>query len=669
MLFGVNRSWRILLRLARWLACLAVIISPWLFGSAEPWEFILIAIIVTSASFFWLLSFILNAERTIIPHWAPMAFGSMIIVFLLQLAPLGSHYLSAFSPESQKIYDSHNRTMQALNITGQFVERNSPRSIASVSGAETMTAMLLFMTYFAVFFILANSIRSKAQLRKISYIIVISGFIIALISIIHKFTGSDKLLWLRIPPFGGYIFGPFTNRNHYALYMNMTFSVGLGLLLYETLGRRMYLDPDWRVRLSILSTRYASRIALLVFMLVVISGSVCMSLSRGGFASIIMAISVVYLLSVMGTGITQRKTVIALLAIMILAGGAALTGPGPLFERTKNLLNDANDPINNCRLRTVMDTTRMARDFPLLGTGFGTFERIFPLYQTCIPEYRFRHAHNDWVQLLAEGGIIGAGVFIMTAVGFLRWIVRHYKSTYSFSCKGYVKGIAIGILAVSIQSATEYGLHKPANAMMLAAMCGLAVACFSVWSTDEITSFYSSESAITIKTIHSSFRSAMASLIACSIPVLIFFELEKIRGEVAAARIINAGKACQSLQSTRYFENAANNLINDMILSRDFQAVSTVATLDATMAAVNYARNMNLKNGTRAGVSLQILYQSVYGIQKAPTDHLAWYYLAYALHINDYWDNGELALKRSADLKPAANPPQLLYNTSHAGTM
>jgi len=63
------------------------------------------------------------------------------------------------------------------------------------------------------------------------------------------------------------------------------------------------------------------------------------------------------------------------------------------------------------------------RDFPVTGTGIGTFSSIFPKYRTYEWKGDFlRYAHCDYLQLISETGIIGA-LFIL---GFLIYFVRLY---------------------------------------------------------------------------------------------------------------------------------------------------------------------------------------------------------------------------------------------------
>jgi tetratricopeptide (TPR) repeat protein len=118
---------------------------------------------------------------------------------------------------------------------------------------------------------------------------------------------------------------------------------------------------------------------------------------------------------------------------------------------------------------------RAWRVFPLWGTGLGTHEYVYPLFDSAASPYLAAHADNDYAELLEEMGIAGA----VCVLAFLAWAAfrihqlvfrgRSPLSTASF-------GIGFALLAVAIHSATDFGQHVPANFCLSAVFCGLLLA-------------------------------------------------------------------------------------------------------------------------------------------------------------------------------------------------
>ena len=89
----------------------------------------------------------------------------------------------------------------------------------------------------------------------------------------------------------------------------------------------------------------------------------------------------------------------------LVAAAVVWTGWKPVVERMGSLADVARDPVGNSRYAATMSTWSMFQAAPALGCGFGAFQHVFPRFQDPRIQFgRWLHAHNDWVQLLAEGG-------------------------------------------------------------------------------------------------------------------------------------------------------------------------------------------------------------------------------------------------------------------------
>jgi O-antigen ligase len=119
------------------------------------------------------------------------------------------------------------------------------------------------------------------------------------------------------------------------------------------------------------------------------------------------------------------------------------------------------------------DTFRLAADFPVTGTGAGTFGKAIGVYQTAEPGYAIDQAHNHYLQVMAEGGaslllpaVLAAALFFLLA---RRSLEQDLSSNYLIRA-----GACAGIAGVLVQSIWETGLTMPANALLFAMLAAIA---------------------------------------------------------------------------------------------------------------------------------------------------------------------------------------------------
>jgi O-antigen ligase len=125
------------------------------------------------------------------------------------------------------------------------------------------------------------------------------------------------------------------------------------------------------------------------------------------------------------------------------------------------------------RMAIWRDSIRLAADFPLTGTGAGTFGKAINVYQTAEPGYAIDQAHNHYLQLMAEGGLWLLLPGVLAAVLFLVLASRSLKLDRS---PDYLirAGACAGIAGVLVQSIWETGLTMPANALLFAMLAAIA---------------------------------------------------------------------------------------------------------------------------------------------------------------------------------------------------
>jgi putative inorganic carbon (hco3(-)) transporter len=116
----------------------------------------------------------------------------------------------------------------------------------------------------------------------------------------------------------------------------------------------------------------------------------------------------------------------------------------------------------------------MIRDFWLTGVGAGAYQRGMIVYQQSPRVVYFNHAHNEYVQVLAEGGVLLAIPALVIAVAGA-WRIRRRLRADRTPIYWVRAGAVSGLIAVAVQSIWETGLRVPANGMLFAVLAAIAL--------------------------------------------------------------------------------------------------------------------------------------------------------------------------------------------------
>jgi hypothetical protein len=499
--------------------------------------------------------------------------------------------------------------------------------------------------YAGVILVLGHTIRHWGQLRRVAMVIVVSGFLMALIGLLHKFSGSREIFWFRAPRYGGDIFGPFSNRNHFAAHMNMVFGVALGLFLSSRYVRDMMGWPTWRDRLAWLSSRRASRMVLASFTIVLVTGAVCASMSRGAILSLCLAVILLaVILLVRRKGEEYRSGMVLVLAMVIVA--VLWMGGEPLWRRIGSLGAVAVNPLEDYRLMVTRDTVRLFMSYPITGCGFGCFSHVFSAFQSPGLEFRWLHAHNDWMQVFAEGGAVGAGIVLVGLVGWLRYLrIRAAKAPLHIQLM--VLGLLTGLATVAIHSAVDYGLRKPANALLFSAMIGLTVAGMNIGDAGVSAE---ARAAARGPRRRSGLRRLVLLLALAGTATMMVAFWKDLRGELAFARFLYFGKMADKARTPAETATAiaaacseAEQVLADARRNPD-------ALTEVTAAYQKWSLNEALDRDFRTRLVEASVGCAGLAVAAAPTDYLAWLELARACAMLGFWDEAEVCLTHARQL-------------------
>jgi tetratricopeptide (TPR) repeat protein/O-antigen ligase len=296
----------------------------------------------------------------------------------------------------------------------------------------------------ALYFLIVNHIRSEKQIMRMSLVIIITGFIHAFYHLIQNVSG---------------IFGSSTNAvfnigNHFAAYMVIILPLALAIsLIIRDMGKRI----------------------IFMFICIVMFSALAFSLNTGAMLASIISILIV--VSPINKSVNPKKRTFVLAGFVLCAVLVILwIGYKPVLRELSTITNLRTGSLAK-RLSLWKSSLYMFADNPVSGTGLGTFDHIYPKYRLPDMYGKAVYAHNDWLQLLTELGIIG---FLMAIVSLVV-LAFSIRNRYPFPelKTNWIKGLIVGgvgsIAAGSIHALVDFNFHIPAIAILFVSIIALTI--------------------------------------------------------------------------------------------------------------------------------------------------------------------------------------------------
>lgn len=437
-----------------------LIFSPLAFGTVETWSYaVLEGLIFLSFSLFLLKKLQHNEEFVYeVPGIIPLLLLTGYI--FIQIIPLPPKLVKFIAPETYNLYED---TILIFN----------PSSWISISINKKATLLQFFKisSYVCFYFITIQLLKDQDNLKKTVAVIVIFASLLSFLSLLQHIVSNNKIYWIRKLTQGGTPFGPYVNRNHYAGLMEMIFPIVLSLfLLYKPHVFHKSLREKF---VRIFNINKTNIYILLGFAAVLIATSVFLTLSRSGIVSLCLSM-IVFGFLFLSKGNNKKTGIIIITIFILIVLSVGWFGWEPIFERFEKV-RTLEGNISDLRIEIWRDSKNIIEDFFLTGTGAGTFAYIYPKYKTISGSAVVDHAHNDYIEILSEGGII---IFLL-CTWFL--LVVLYKTYISFRKRRELYSIYIviaaltGLIAILIHSITDFNLDIGANGLYFFAIIALAV--------------------------------------------------------------------------------------------------------------------------------------------------------------------------------------------------
>lgn len=412
---------------------------PLALGVIDPWseQIVLLALGVIAAIFTLRLAI---GRRRFVWTWSLLPIGLFASVASLQLLPLPASALALLSPDAASMWGSVPATA------------GGPATLSLYPHA-TLRSLQLLLVPVVLFIVALHLAEDSRRLLRVLTAISIIGLLVAVLALAQIATGTTDIYWRFPVPSGRATGGPFVNRGHFAQFINLSLGASIGLLL-AMLAR------------GAAGSRWFWMLAAAIVVQVV---AVPLSLSRGGVVALGVAMLVAAVLMARYGRQGARAPIIA--AIMLAAVVVAVYfGYDAIHGRF------AGPDALGGRDRMLRDMTALMARYPVLGTGFGSFQVVFPMVDTAATGLVATHAENEYAQVLVEVGGVGLAIVVAFVVMTLVRLLRVVRSPHPALSAAAV-GIAFGLVAAIVHSFSDFGQHMPAVAGLSAVLCGL------IWCT------------------------------------------------------------------------------------------------------------------------------------------------------------------------------------------
>jgi len=456
----------------------AAVASPWAFGSVHALaQVVLLGLVLVAAA----VSLFSRSAQPLPWLAVPLLLG--IALAIVQLAPLSADTLQKLAPKSFEL--QKHLFEPPADAAALPAATARPISLYPAAGRHQLALLVL-----AALALLAatRTFTTGSLAMAFAGAVAVNGAALVLFGLIQKLSSTNQLYWSVSLSAGGIPFGPFVNRNNAGGFLNMCVGGGIALLFWSMRRRDGEGEDDWRYLSSDgfswwerfrgtiegwLASLDAGKVGALALAGWLIAG-VLATLSRGAALALVAGGGATLLAA---AGMRQRLKHLAALGFVGVVGAGLVAWLGlaaDLQERFDRLEQRGGE----ARPHVWAEALGATPDFWTTGSGLGTFRYLFEHYRrTVTDQHWYEHAENQYVEALFDAGAPGLALLIaaLLLVSYALFRLARLARHASPQIQAVALGAVFAISSQAVHGVFDFGLYLPANMVLLAVWCGLAI--------------------------------------------------------------------------------------------------------------------------------------------------------------------------------------------------
>lgn len=451
--------------------CLLIWFLPLPFGGNIEWAILVLEVAVWLLFLAYLINLLSSGQSAAISSQLKSSYrlifwltGLFYLVSFLQLLPTPASLVRVFSPATWSWY-------QSLVLSGLFSPDRFKYLTFSLSPWASAYEWLKYLSYGAFVLLLGKVVNSRSRIRTLTMVIIGAGVFQSLYGLSEFFGGTNRIFTWVNRFYSGSAFGTFVNRDHYSAFLEMVFPLSVGYFLVRSEYFSLRPGLTWRQKIVRFGQEQVQKSLLFALPPLVIGLGLFFSRCRSGIIIFILVFFLTLILLSLSPVTGRRKaekTLVRIVVLLVLLG-VVLIGLEPVLERfTQGGFFDQN------RLLFYKYTLNLISDYPLLGCGLGTYVQAINPYLKKDFNVILSHAHNDYLEILAETGLIGGGALILAAWLTFGLALKNWLRCRDAQGKGIGLGALMGVFSILFHSLTDFSLRMPGNALLFLSLIVLA---------------------------------------------------------------------------------------------------------------------------------------------------------------------------------------------------
>ena len=441
-----------------------LIFSPLPAASVNAWS---ILVVELAAVFLALTYLFLEPKPHVNDQMAPalkrvkIALAGFFGLVAFQLLPLPAGLVRFLSPGTYRLHRLYSPDFAGMKFM-----------TISIAPSQTLREGLELAAYVIIGFLIIHTVTHGRQIRGLIMVLIGLGVFETMYGLYELTTARPRILFYAKAFSPDSVTGTFVNKNHLSGYLEMILPLALGLVIART-SALSFGAKGLREKFLLWTSGGVVTNLLVMASVVVMALGIVNSNSRSGLFVLVFSFFLIFGLSILSfsrTGFRQMwiKTFVRVTFLVILIM-SLYVGIGSTIQRFA-----VDDLLHENRPLFWSNVTGLVRDFPVFGTGLGTFVSAYPAYEKRGgPDALLTHAHNDYLEYASEVGLVGSlflfgGIFILAGRSFLTWRERRNPEA-----KGLALGGLVSLAGMGLHALTDFNLHIPANMLLFTVILSL----------------------------------------------------------------------------------------------------------------------------------------------------------------------------------------------------